>query len=85
MKGDPSFIEEKVKSSGWIFSKIDGDPVLGRGIKCYATYICSAEYPQKMIVDWITATHSHFVMLGCNVIRSKVELVVFDTKKVKGI
>jgi len=39
MKGDRFFLERIVKTlkHGWSFSCIDGDPVLGYGVFCYAT------------------------------------------------
>lgn len=37
MEGDPEKIKPMVEKIKWKFSVIDGDPVLGNGIKCYAT------------------------------------------------
>lgn len=75
------------KNTGWLFSAIDGDPVLGPGRKCYLTkhYPASAhtshtvseseEVKRKMgkVADFIRGAN-------IEVLRQKIELVVYDTK-----
>lgn len=82
MIGDPIIIEDAVKTEKWKFSKIDGDPVLGAGIKCYAT----RQFPGTKNVNWVidvlkeTARHLKDYK-SVTVLREKVELVVYDTNK----
>lgn len=75
-------IEEHVSLLGWKFSCIDGDPILGEGLKCYAT----KHYPAAMsATDVIRNVQSIALQLsskGHNVIRDKVELVIYDSKLV---
>lgn len=83
----PDTVQWLEKNTGWLFSAIDGDPVLGPGRKCYLTkhYPASAhtshtvaeaeEVKRKMgkVADFVRGTN-------VDVIRQKIELVIFDTK-----
>lgn len=80
----PAYLE---KLTGWRFSQIDGDPVLGHGVKCYLT----KHYPASTNTSHATAEADRIIVLmgnvadkirnaGLDVIRQKIELVVFDTK-----
>lgn len=84
MKGDPEKIEAAVKDSDWIFSKIDGDPVLGEGVKCYATKMFSeARHSADEVIAITNALALRLrTQFRLNVLRAKVELVIYDTKKV---
>lgn len=67
--------------TGWKFSKIDGDPVLGTGTRFYATQ----NYPktmrkQEVLLELHKAT-SRIEMCDFPVIRQKIEVVIFDTKE----
>lgn len=84
MAGDPEKIENAVKITDWKFSKIDGDPTLGKGIKCYATrhFNCTKNSIQDVIdrlndvaiiLDDYSVDRQHY-----KVIRVKVELVLYD-------
>jgi|WetSurMetagenome_2_1015567.scaffolds.fasta_scaffold633112_2 hypothetical protein len=65
----------------WKFSQIDGDPVLGSGIKSYLT----KHYPARITTDFIISQMDDIAiqMLNFNyeVLRQKIELVVYDTKQ----
>ena len=81
MEGDATQIEQLVKASGWFFSKIDNDPLLGTGTKCYAT----KHFPITMHLDNIILTtklvaSKYASFDGCKVIRRKIEKIVYDTK-----
>jgi hypothetical protein len=78
--------EPFVSILGWKFSIIDGDPVLGEGVKCYAT----KHFPSRMSADEIRAkvidAGEELRAKGIEVLREKVELVIWDTKQIpKGV
>jgi hypothetical protein len=76
---DMDFIEGCVTSAKWRYSKIDGDPDLGIGTRCYATQL----YHHKDTAIALTCMMAeYFQGLGFTVIRSKVEQVIFDTNNV---
>lgn len=69
--------------TGWIFSKIDGDPVLGKGVKSYLT----RQFPTSTSLDAVISRTEEAAMVlrntGYDVLRTKVELVVYDSKQRK--
>ena len=83
LSNNPAYVEVKVKSQNWKFSKIDGDPVLGDGIKCYATkHFPSRNTPEVMIAELHRVAT---ILNGPNseVIRRKIELVIYDDRSSK--
>jgi hypothetical protein len=79
-RADAEQIEGGPLSIGWKFSKIDGDPVLGQKVYCYLTAhdIDYASMFQKM---WATiyAVRDH----GIEVVRAKIEHIVYDERSPK--
>lgn len=75
-------IEKAVISVGWKFSSIDGDPILGEGIKCYATKHFPVKIDVEQVIENVKGVSKALSDLGHNVIRDKVELVVYDSKLV---
>ncbi len=80
----PAFLE---KNTGWKYSQIDGDPVLGPGVKCYLT----KHYPAATDTSHQAAESDRIIGLmgkaadyvrecGMDVLRQKIELVIYDTK-----
>jgi len=75
--------EEKVKevgeATGWSFSKIDGDPILGQGVKCYLTHHAR---------DYITLHERMLAVkrelqdkdVNVPVLRTKIELIMHDER-----
>lgn len=84
LNGDPEIIQWAVENMKWKFSKIDGDPVEGAGVKCYATKHYNAKHASNAVVAILM--HSATV-LGAyptiEVTRRKVELVIFDDRSSK--
>lgn len=71
-----------LNSYNWSYSSIDGDPHLGPKIFHYATKHYDADihdlrYVLQRTEDLITLLQGQ----GCTVVRHKVELVVFDSRK----
>lgn len=79
MRGERNEVEEAVRrvGFGWTFSCIDSDPVLGDEVFCYATN----HYPTESIAITETSCAKRDLLgLGMNVVRAKVELIVFDER-----
>lgn len=80
MLGNPSDIRPHVEEFKWKFSAIDGDPSLGDGIKCYATRHFNAKKDTKDVLRELHLTADFLVMRGINVIRRKLERIIFDDR-----
>ncbi len=81
--GDPHAIRPYVEAMKWKFSCIDGDPVLGDGIKCYATRHFHAGLGQDHVLAQLLDTAASLAELGLSVLRRKVELVLYDDRSTK--
>lgn len=68
--------------AGWIFSRISGDPVLGRGIKSYLTRQFKGRLPLAAVIGSVEHVAAELTALGFTVLRRKVERVVYDTKQI---
>lgn len=80
MLGDPSFIRPKVEALKWKFSVIDGDPVLGSGVKCYATRLSKESLGADRVLEQLLHTAATLAWEGCEILRRKVEMVIYDDK-----
>lgn len=80
MLGTPAAIRPYVESHGWKFSAIDGDPVLGDGLKCYATTFFNRKLEPEEVIRRRNAVADALVAVGIKVIRRKVELVIDDDR-----
>lgn len=76
-------LKEKVESLGWKFSAIDGDPVLGPGVKCYATTFFNVKIGTNAAINTLLATAERLEALGVIVTRRKIEEVLFDDRSDK--
>lgn len=69
-----------LNSYGWYYSRIDGDPHLGPLVFHYAT----RHYAGSWMPDDVKKNLQDMVELlktrNCSVIRSKIEMVIYDTK-----
>lgn len=89
MIGDPAIIRPQVELIHWKFSCIDGDILMGDGVKCYATRHFHAKYGQEVITQRLhEAADILRTRLGGRlgfeaVVRRKVELVLFDDRSIK--
>lgn len=78
-KPDHGPLQRLVERIGWKFSKIDGDPSLGDGVKCYATKHFKSSLPKEEILNELVEA-ARRVGIFADVIREKIELVIHDTR-----
>lgn len=80
MLGDKNILRPLVEQSKWKFSAIDGDPVLGDGIKCYATMFYSNRFKDTDVLDKLLAVANDLAAAGAQIIRKKIEFVIWDER-----
>jgi hypothetical protein len=83
MVGEPENIRPHVEKLKWRFSAIDGDILLGDGLKCYATRMFNSKLPTKEVLDALHSVTQELTDSGCNVVRRKVEMVIYDDRSIK--
>ena len=66
----------------WKYSKIDGDPNLGKGILHYATKHVHASVPVEKVIHILKEAAQCLRDMGCTVVRMKVEYILFDKKEI---
>jgi hypothetical protein len=64
-------------------SSIDGDPVFGEGIKCYATRLFNRRLGHDVVQNELFAVAEYLKGCGFTVLRRKIERVIFDDKSSK--
>jgi len=73
--------EEEIKkiglNSNWTFSKILGDPIMGKEAYCYLTQY--KEDANELLKE-MNAIVSQIEANNCKVLRCKIELICYDTK-----
>lgn len=67
---------------GWSFSSIAGDPLLGKETFCYAT--AHFTDPMEAMTQTTAASEALSQETWLKVVRRKVEIVMFDERKVDG-
>lgn len=81
MLGNPEQIKRYAEGVNWIFSKIDGDPNLGEGVKCYATRQYNIN---RTIEDIILELDSVSILIRqaakAIILRKKIEKVIYDER-----
>lgn len=71
-------LKEVIEAEGWKFSAIEGDPILGDGVKCYSTIHYSVNRSFASVRGLLYAHASALRAHGFTVKREKVELVMWD-------
>lgn len=79
IEGPPDDVRKRVEAFGWKFSCIDGDPVVGPGVKCYATMHYNERQRVQFCID-MTNMVADVLAHDFPVTRRKVEVVVYDTR-----
>lgn len=64
----------------WKTSAIDGDPLLGDGVKCYLTRHYSGEESLSVLKLDMEFAARRLKSRSLEVLRQKVELVIWDTR-----
>ncbi len=73
-------LKARVEAVGWSWSCIDGDPQLGERRRGYATHY----YPdQDTAIEMTKAVGGVLAGKGMNVVRMKVEEVIYDSRSEK--
>lgn len=81
MLGKSSALKPVVESTGWIFSCIENDICLGEGVKCYATmHYSHSKHTTAQVMENVHIVAQNLRSLGVDVIREKVELVIYDSR-----
>ncbi len=81
MIGDAAMIRPLVEATKWKFSAIDGDINLGEGVKCYATRQFNLKIGESKALTILHETADSLVMKNVNVIRRKIEIVIYDDRQ----
>lgn len=83
MQGSPKDIKPIIDGmKGWKFSAIDGDIIMGNGVLCYATaHFNYLKFTEEQVIGIMNSIAEDIAEQDINVIRQKVELVIYDTKK----
>jgi len=80
MVGDDDKIRYHTLARGGKYSRIDGDPILGAGIKQYATFHTESENPAD-VINITKELAEAFSMPEVRVLRFKVEEIIFDSSR----
>jgi hypothetical protein len=74
---DERAVAQVGKLEGWVFSRIAGCPILGQGTYCYLTNYAPEAEPLRAAIESVVG---HLRDRGVEVLRSKMERIVYDTK-----
>lgn len=80
MTGDPQILRPLVEDLKWKFSCIDGDVVLGDGVKCYATMLYNQRMRPGLVLSLLHSVANQLTEMGATVLRKKMEQVLYDDR-----
>lgn len=75
-----STIEKILNNVNWKFSCIKGDPILGKQTFCYATKHYPTNKSKEEVIEKVNEASNLFEKNGLEIIRKKIELIIWDTK-----
>jgi len=70
-------VEKWAEISGWKFSQIDGDPLMGKQAYCYLT---NYDTDGKRLLMRTVTLGLNLQEHGIPVLRQKIEQIIYDTK-----
>jgi hypothetical protein len=76
---DEPELKKDIESQFWSFSTILGDPIMGNKPFCFATKHIRADSVDKVITEMGVVARA-LILKGWNVVRQKIEIVVYDTR-----
>ena len=79
-EGDNAMGESVVNLMGWRYSRIDGDPVVGEGVRQYATKHFNLRQHEEHIWEEMTQVKHNLEVRGLKVTRMKIEKVLRDER-----
>lgn len=88
VSGNMASVETAISKAGWVFSKIDGDPVLGKGVKAYATAYFNGNKQLDEVIGALEGAAKYInkqISLSGKVIRTKVERIEYDNQDGKAV
>lgn len=72
-------LKRTIEAQGWTFSAIEGDIILGKGVKIYATKHYNMRYSIATIRELLDIKAAALTcVIGAKVIRKKIEHVIHD-------
>jgi hypothetical protein len=80
LEDDPDKVKIACRDIGWKYSRIDGDPVLGKGLKCYATKHFNYKLDESVVLELLNNAADEMKLSGLKVTRRKVEKVLHDDR-----
>lgn len=70
-------VQEVATKTGWTYSAIDGDPVMGKQAYCYLT---AYDFNGHHLLESVKGVSTILKIRNIEVLREKVEQIVYDTK-----
>lgn len=83
MLGNREVLKRITEGMGWVFSSIENDANLGDGVKMYATKQLNKRVHDSGAVEILQDAANSLRSCGAEVLREKVEVVIFDTRSSK--
>lgn len=72
-----------IENMKWKYSRIDGDPIMGPGVKQYATRHYNSKLDKEKVLDELFSAANELIDNGIKVTRRKIELVIWDDRSSK--
>lgn len=71
--------------AGWTYSRIDGDPTLGEGVKSYLTRFYRSELLVDRVIEHVENAAKELADSSpqVRILRTKVEKVVYDNRRTR--